>query len=87
MTLGDGLQLVGVLGGAGILTKMLATLFQIRDSVRDHIRDVGSKETPLGPTGLFRQVANLETTVDTHDKALAVLGLDRRHMDRRQEES
>lgn len=82
MTQGEGIQLFVAVLGAGLGTKILSVLMETRDSIRDHIRDVGTKEPA---TGLFRKVAQLRADVDTHDDALARLGFDRRHGDRRGE--
>lgn len=51
------IKIVGLVVGSGFGTKILWTLIETRDSVRDHIRDVGNK-TP--PTGLFKDIADLK---------------------------
>ena len=50
-------QVIIGLGGAGLLTRILAVMIQTRDTVRDHLRSVGTSEPP---TGLFKRVERLE---------------------------
>lgn len=67
------LNIVQILGGGALGTKLLQILLQMRDA----LRDLGSKEPP---TGLFGTVARIEEIVSRHDTWLiqlrAKLGLD-----------
>lgn len=74
------LKLVGLVGGAGLGTRILIVLVQTRDSVRDFMRDVGQ---PDPPTGLFRKIAELDETTEQHTIALTKLGFERRQTERR----
>lgn len=76
MTNAEILTTITVLGGAGLGTKMLTVLMETRDYIRDHMRDVGTKDPP---TGLFKQVSELETALGTHEDVFAQLGFDRRN--------
>lgn len=60
------LTTISVLGGAGLGTKILTVLMEMRDFIRDHIRDVGTREPA---TGLFKQVSDLENAVYTERRA------------------
>lgn len=88
MELRDWLTLVGVLFGGGLGTKMLLVGIETRDSIRDHIRDVGTKEPP---TGLFREVLELKHDTESLYSHLSGLGpqfrLERRHAERRDHQS
>lgn len=74
------LAIVGLIAGSGWGAKTLHVLMETRDSVRDALRDVGTKHPP---TGLFQQVNELSLDTDEHRDWLIRAGLDRRSIDRR----
>lgn len=71
-TLDNTLKILGLGLGGGFGIKVVAVAVEIRDAIRDHIRDVGRKDPP---SGLFKKVAELEEVTNEHTELLIRKGL------------